>query len=214
MKKKLILCFIIILILFSALGGYLIIDNIFNDYPEEVTIDKYDDGGFEIVGTFTIDSKNEIKKITRFVNKLKPLEDEEMVNLAIIRQIEIHYSDSITVGIQLGEKDYCFYTNENENISSLSHMPTGLYEWVERKVLDEWNEIDIVNNELNKVVRVDGFYDLPLNERKKKVEIVLNKYKKAGLIKNITYSDEAYSFQYKNGVLGGIRIKKFDPYMN
>lgn len=50
------------------------------------------------------------------------------------REIVIKYNDDITIGIQLGEKGYCHYINTKENISELSKMPKGLYEWVEEKL--------------------------------------------------------------------------------
>ena len=81
-----------------------------------------------------IENDNDIKELSKYVEKLKPLPASEMVDLALLKEIEIKYSDYITIGIQLEEKDYCYYTNTKENISSLSKMPKGLYEWVESKI--------------------------------------------------------------------------------
>ena len=71
----------------------------------------------------------------------------------------------------------------------------------------------------------DGIHDLMnLKEYKnmeeaKQIQIIrklLEKYKKNGKIKNLYYDQKGkmYTFQYKDGILGGVMIKPFDPELN
>ena len=81
-----------------------------------------------------IDSPNDIKQLSGYVTKLKSLSAAEDVGLVLAHEIEIAYNDSILIKIQLSQKKYCIYINKDKNISYLSKMPNGLYEWVEEKI--------------------------------------------------------------------------------
>lgn len=129
--------FILIMLGIALLIGIVVFvvkkDNATN-MPSEVVITQYETGKMVVLKQKIIDSDIEIKELSGYVKDLKPLKSSEMVDLAIINQIRIQYNDNIYVGIQLGEKDYCCYTNKEKNISSLSKMPNGLYEWVCEKL--------------------------------------------------------------------------------
>lgn len=138
--KKSILIFAIVLILFILLvcllnpflfeknGNGVEVEN--KNLPEAVTIKQYKPGSDELVKELKIYSKEKIEDLSRYVYKLKPLEEHEMVNLALLQEIDIVYNDSISIGVQLEVNGYCYYTNLDENISSLSKMPNGLVDWV------------------------------------------------------------------------------------
>lgn len=132
-KKFVILIVIIFLIIFL---GCLFVPSLFSNsnLPEEVTIIQYKAGGFEKIKEVKIEDQSKIKKLSKYVNKLKPLSEKEMVRLALLQEIEIIYDDSISIGIQLEEESYCYYINKDENISSLSKMPSGLLKWVKNNL--------------------------------------------------------------------------------
>ena len=98
--------------------------------PNEVSIKQYEAGTDTLIKEVSVESKEAIKELSKYVLKLKPLEEHEMVKLALLKEIEIKYNDSILIGVQLGEDSYCYYTNKDENISSLSKMPKGLVDWI------------------------------------------------------------------------------------
>ena len=98
--------------------------------PNEVSVKQYDAGTDTLIKEVKVNSKEEIKELSNYVSRLKPLSEHEMVNLALIKEIEIKYNDSISIGVQLGNDRYCYYTNKDENISSLSRMPKGLINWI------------------------------------------------------------------------------------
>ncbi|MBE6150787.1 MAG: hypothetical protein E7162_03090 [Firmicutes bacterium] len=134
MKKKDI--FIIIgSIIATAILSLLIVpsfldkEELFN-LPNEVSVKHYEAGTDTLIKEVKVSSKEEIKELSKYVSKLKPLSEHEMVNLALLKEIEIKYNDSISIGVQLGEDSYCYYTNKDENISSLSKMPKGLVDWI------------------------------------------------------------------------------------
>ena len=99
-----------------------------------ITIRQYKLGTDEIIKELKIRNKDDIKELNEYKKDLKPLEVMERVNLAIAQEIDIVYDENISVGISLSEKSYCYYINKKENISSLSHMPKGLYEFVVKKL--------------------------------------------------------------------------------
>ncbi len=133
MKKKnvfLILIAIFILIII----GILLKNNSSNKSSNNISITQYKTGTFSKLKNINIENDNDKKKLSKYVEKLKPLTTSEMVSLALAKEIEIQYNDYITIEIQLEEKSYCYYTNTKENIYGLSKMPKGLYEWVEEKI--------------------------------------------------------------------------------
>ena len=106
--------------------------------PNEVSVKQYDAGTDTLIKEVKVNSKEEIKELSNYVSRLKPLSEHEMVNLALIKEIEIKYNDSISIGVQLGNDRYCYYTNKDENISSLSRMPKGLINWINDNSFNNW----------------------------------------------------------------------------
>lgn len=99
-----------------------------------ITIKQYKLGTDEIIKEIKIINKDDIKVLNTLKKDLKPLEDYERVNLALAQEINIVYDENISVGITLSEKGYCYYINKKKKISSLSHMPKGLYEFIVKKL--------------------------------------------------------------------------------
>lgn len=101
---------------------------------ESITFTQYEAGSSNKIKEMQMTSSEDIKQVEQFVKQLRPLSDREMVNLALLQEVEIQYGDFISIGVQLGESQYCYYSNKNENISSLAKMPKELYEWVCEKL--------------------------------------------------------------------------------
>ena len=100
--------------------------------PEKVKIIKYENG-FTIEKEIEITSQPELKKIQNEIEKVNLVTEKESVQLDIIRNIEIQYNDSIIIGIQEGEKVYCWYQNKEKNISRLAYLPDELYDFIIKK---------------------------------------------------------------------------------
>jgi hypothetical protein len=130
MNKKSIIIMSIVFILLVICLAVLFLLKKDNNLSKKVIIKQYKAGTSELVKEVVIDSKDEIEELSKYVSKLKPLAEHEMVNLALLQEIEIIYDDSISIGVQLEEKGYCYYINKDENISSLSKMPKGLINWI------------------------------------------------------------------------------------
>ena len=132
MKKNrlIIISIIVIVILVITIKT----KNKFNDISDNIVVIQYEVGTDIQLKKINIISDEDKKELSKYVRKLKPLKNNHMVNLALAREIEIEYTDSIYVGIQLEEKQYCYYIDKEKNISSLSKMPKGLYEWIEEKI--------------------------------------------------------------------------------
>lgn len=130
MNKRFILTVIGILVV-VGLGVYFVMN--YNPLPEEVVISKFDIVTHNLIKEIKITDKKEIKQISKYVNQLKTLTDREMVDLGIIREIEIKYED-LTVAIQLGEKTYCSCLGTSEKCSGMSKIPAGFYDYVESKL--------------------------------------------------------------------------------
>ena len=133
MKKKNLFLILIVIFILIIIG--ILLKNNSSDKPSnDISITQYKFGTFSKLKSINIENDNDKRKLSKYVEKLKPLSTSEMVDLALANEIEIKYDDYITIGIQLGEKGYCYYTNTKENIDGLSKMPKGLYEWVEDKI--------------------------------------------------------------------------------
>ena len=127
--------FVVIIILISLITIFIFQNN--NITTTKSTITQYDytkyvGGGYERIKQINIDNKNDLNKLTNFVRKIKPV--EQQLELALLNEVEIKYNDSITISLQLNEKEYCNYYDTKKNISKLSYIPEGLYEWVEEKL--------------------------------------------------------------------------------
>ena len=133
-KNKILIIILTTSILFV---GILIFKNIFeshSDIPDKVSIIQYKIGTSYKIKEITLDSEQEIKKIGKYIKKIKPLSEDQKVKLLLSKEIEIKYGDDILVEIQLEETGYCYYTNKKEKVSYMSRMPKGLYQMVKEKI--------------------------------------------------------------------------------
>ena len=78
----------------------------------------------------------------------------------------------------------------------------------------ELKDMGKVDKALKKLVKSEKYQSGDLKTKKKLAKKLLKKLKSKGLIKNIFYSDKTYSFQYKNGVLGGLMLEEFSEFFN
>ena len=77
-----------------------------------------------------VNLQEDVMYVEEFIKNLKPLNNKQ---LAIAQEIEIKCGEFISIGIQLEERQYCYYEDKSQNISSISKMPDGLYEWIEEQ---------------------------------------------------------------------------------
>ena len=100
---------------------------------QDVEMIRYESVYPDIHKTYSINNI-EKRKLILYIKHIKPLTDKEKVKLALKKDIEIRYGDDITISIQGGYKNYCYYENKKENIHKLARMPRGLYNLVIKKV--------------------------------------------------------------------------------
>ncbi len=122
-----------VLVVLAVVGlGIYFVKN-YSPLPEEVVISKFDIVTHDLVKEVKITDNKEIKQISKYINQLKTLTDREMVNLGIVREVEIKYED-LTVAIQMGEESYCSCLGKSEKCSGMSKIPAGFYEYVKSKL--------------------------------------------------------------------------------
>ena len=95
-----------------------------------IKIILYKTGTEEIIREINIVNTEAINKLNEYLASIEPLKEEEMVNLVLPQEISIIYNDNVSVGMQKGEEEYCYYINKEKGISSLSRIPEGMYEMV------------------------------------------------------------------------------------
>lgn len=111
------------------------------------------------------------------------------------------------------------------NYSSTNDSHNGLYEWVEKdtdkKYTNTQNKTTIpdvedinVDELINKLINSEEYSKMSDNEKKEACEKLLKDLKEKEAIKNYSYSDMLFSFEYKNGTLGGIQLKDWNPIFN
>ena len=134
MKKKIIVISTIFIV-FIVLCVFLFL-NTFSSIsrPRNVAITYYVVGDNTQLESVQIDSKEDMKMLFQYVKNIKPLSENEIVELALSTNIDIRYNDFISIGVQVEEKEYCYYTNTKTNESFLAKMPFGFYDWVMSKV--------------------------------------------------------------------------------
>jgi len=140
MKKITIILAIVAVIIVAACIVIIVINNSNNNKPNEyshVVIIQRDPTNYDvttgqnkIIKTVTIDSSIDLDEINKYARSVKPLSGNEMVKLALLDEIEIKLNDSKSIKIQLSEKSYCSISDSSNNSYDLSHMPSGLYDWV------------------------------------------------------------------------------------
>lgn len=129
-KKGLIITIIIaVLVLVGVL--FIVKNNTQNiksgELPNSVTIKQYEVGTNNVVMKRTIESKKDLREFSRIVEGMKPLSDNEMVDLAILYEYEVSYDDVI-IRYNPSEKNYCYYIKDGKE--SLAKLPDGLSLWV------------------------------------------------------------------------------------
>lgn len=206
-KSVLLVGIAVLLLIVSVVGLYFNKDNFVKS--DEIIITEYKIGTDTIIKQLSITSKKDINKLTKYVSKIRPLKEKKKVGLSLAREVEIKYNDSITIEIQLSEKNNCNYINKSKEISGVAKIPDGLYDYVVDKLKNEIDVVEYVNASISKLINSEEFYEMSEDVRKKKCEALLSKLKRRGKINKYSYSnkDNVYSFEYVNGAIGGIPIK-------
>ena len=72
------------------------------------------------------------------------------------------------------------------------------------------------NTEVNNLINSSEYQGMTTNERKVACEELLSELKSKGAIKHYSYSksDMLFSYETKDGILGGIKIQDWDPMFN
>lgn len=198
------------LMIISVIGLYFNRGSVIS--TDEAVITEYKIGSDIKIKELVVDSNKDITTLTKYVSKIKPLKKKEMVNLALAKEVEIKFNESISFYIQLSEKKYCYYTNKDKDISSLAKMPDGFYDWLVDKLKNETDITEYVNASINKLTNSEEFYNMSEDIRRKSCDSLLRKLKRRGKINSYTYSstNKIYTFEYANGAKGGISIKVWD----
>ena len=97
------------LMIISVIGLYFNRGSVIS--TDEAVITEYKIGSDIKIKELVVDSNKDITTLTKYVSKIKPLKKKEMVNLALAKEVEIKFNESISFYIQLSEKKYCYYTN-------------------------------------------------------------------------------------------------------
>lgn len=198
------------LMIISVIGLYFNRDNIIS--TDEAVITEYKIGSDTKIKELVVDSNKDITSLTKYVSKIKTLKKKDRDNLSLAKEVGVKFNDSISIYIQLSEKNYCYYTNKDKDISSLAKMPDGLYDWLVDKLKNETDITEYVNASINKLTNSEEFYNMSEDKRKKNCDSLLRKLKRRGKINSYSYSstNKIYTFEYANGAKGGISIKVWD----
>ena len=72
------------------------------------------------------------------------------------------------------------------------------------------------NTEVNNLINSSEYQEMTTSERKVACEELLSELKKKGAIKHYSYSesDMLFSYETKDGILGGIKIQDLNPMFN
>ncbi len=130
MSKRFILAMLGVL---SVAGLVICFISNYEPLVEEVVINRYDFATHNLIKEIKITDKKELKQISKYINQLKTLSDREMVDLGIVREVEIKYGD-LTIAIQLGENVYCSCLGKSEKCLGMAKMPAGMYDFIYSKV--------------------------------------------------------------------------------
>ena len=209
-RTILLLGIAVLLMMTSVVGLYFNRVNIIS--TDEAIITEYKIGSDTKIKELVVDSNKDITSLTKYVSKIKDLKKKDRVNLSLAKEVDVKFNDSISIYIQLSEKNYCYYTNKDKNISSLAKMPDGLYDWLVDKLKNETDITEYVNASINKLTNSEEFYNMSEDKRKQNCDFLLRKLKRRGKINSYTYSstNKIYTFEYANGAKGGISIKVWD----
>lgn len=86
----------------------------------------------------------------------------------------------------------------------------------ETEVDDEWTVDELVDTKVHEITDSEEYSNASIEEREQMIGPLLKDLEKLGYIKNLYYDkdNEAFTFQYYSGVLGGVMIKEWNPMMN
>lgn len=129
--KKILLCVILLVFSFFVVGCSKDKEKD-SDNDNLIRVIQYKIGTEEIIKEIKIEDADQINEFNEYLAKIEPLKMEEQVDLALAQEISIVYNDNVSVNIQKGQKGYCYYVNKENNVSSLSKIPEGMYDFVEK----------------------------------------------------------------------------------
>lgn len=98
----------------------------------------------------------------------------------------------------------------------LTQMISSQNAQYDNKKMSDDEVTEYVDNQLHELMVSESFESADEETRVTYVKALLKKLKKEKRIKNYFYSTETqmFSFEYKDGSLGGVVIKEHDPLMN
>ncbi|MBR4177876.1 MAG: hypothetical protein IKR57_00840 [Bacilli bacterium] len=99
------------------------------------TIYVYDQTGSNVINAMEVKDLTRGNELKGYVDQLKPLTGEEVVNKRITKNVEIKYGNNTIVTIQTGEERYCEYSLDGGITTNMSYMPIGLVDWLNKNVL-------------------------------------------------------------------------------
>lgn len=131
MKKGIIGAIVIVIAVFI---GVLICNKSYNNITEcyNVNIKQYEFGTDNLIKDVQIDQNVDLENLKNFINQIKPLSKNELVDKIIANCYNIEFNDSYMVGFD--DSKYCLFINSNDGASYMSYMPKGLYEWTMEKL--------------------------------------------------------------------------------
>ncbi|MGN1271506.1 MAG: hypothetical protein ACI4UX_06095 [Clostridia bacterium] len=136
MKKSTIIyivSIIIAVIIISVGVCFAIINNKNKFATKNITIEKYNENN-EIEKTVEIKNKNDVNKLFEICDKISLDQDETTKNLGIKTNIVVNLQNGLTLSLQEGLDDYCFY--KTEDISCTIKTPEGLLDFVNNALKD------------------------------------------------------------------------------
>lgn len=131
MNKRVIVA-VLAIVAIIGIGAYAFLN--YEPLPKDVVLKKYDISTHQLVKEIDVTDKKDLKSLRKYASGLKTLSDREMIDLGILNEVEIRYDDTLTVVMQLGQKDYCSCRGTSEKCSGMSKIPDGLYDWVVSKL--------------------------------------------------------------------------------
>lgn len=135
MKKSTIIYMvsITIAVIIIAIGVYFALQKINKSATKNITIEKYNENN-EIEKTVEIKNKNDVNKLFEICDKISLDQDETTENLWIKSDIVVNLQNGLTLFLQEGLDDYCFY--KTEDISCTIKTPEGLLDFVNNALKD------------------------------------------------------------------------------
>lgn len=80
----------------------------------------------------------------------------------------------------------------------------------------EYEEMEIVESQITSLMKNEEYQKMAESEQIEAIKELLTSLSKQGLVKHIYFDKPTamFSFDYKNGVGGGVMIRGFDPNLN